>query len=84
MSAFWFEDELVRAMEGKESQDADATNFLAAIVDTKPLTSGSLPPEECARPGLHAFLEAVYPYYDSKCVQYLSATPLKWYTHGRV
>ncbi|KAL1709633.1 HAD-like domain-containing protein [Schizophyllum commune] len=34
------------------------------IVDTKPLTSGSLPPEECARPGLHAFLEAVYPYYD--------------------
>ena len=61
-------DEVVRAMEGKESQDADTTNFLAAIVDTKPLTSGSLPPEECARPGLHAFLEAVYPYYDSKCV----------------
>ena len=59
-------DELARAMERKESQDADATNFLAAIVDTKPLTSGSLPPEECARPGLHAFLEAVYPYYDSQ------------------
>lgn len=34
------------------------------IVDTKPLTSGSLPPAECARPGLHEFLEAVYPYYD--------------------
>lgn len=36
----------------------------AAILDTKPLTSGSLPPSECARPGLHEFLEAVYPYYD--------------------
>lgn len=36
----------------------------AAILDTKPLTSGSLPPSECARPGLHDFLEAVYPYYD--------------------
>ncbi|KDQ14547.1 hypothetical protein BOTBODRAFT_32687 [Botryobasidium botryosum FD-172 SS1] len=34
------------------------------ILDTKPLTSGSLPPSECARPGLHAFLEAVYPHYD--------------------
>lgn len=34
------------------------------IVDTKPLTSGSLPPAECARPGLHEFLEAVYPFYD--------------------
>ncbi|KIP12326.1 hypothetical protein PHLGIDRAFT_27453 [Phlebiopsis gigantea 11061_1 CR5-6] len=34
------------------------------ILDTKPLTSGSLPPQECARPGLHEFLEAVYPYYD--------------------
>jgi len=34
------------------------------ILDTKPLTSGSLPPAECARPGLHAFLEAIYPYYD--------------------
>lgn len=34
------------------------------ILDTKPLTSGSLPPAECARPGLHEFLEAVYPYYD--------------------
>lgn len=39
-------------------------NKCAAILDTKPLTSGSLPPQECARPGLHEFLEAVYPYYD--------------------
>lgn len=36
----------------------------AAILDTKPLTSGALPPSECARPGLHEFLEAVYPHYD--------------------
>ena len=35
-----------------------------ALLDTRPLTSGALPPSECARPGLHAFLEAVYPYYD--------------------
>ncbi|KAF8205726.1 HAD subfamily IIID h [Mycena galopus ATCC 62051] len=34
------------------------------ILDTKPLTSGSLPPRECARPRLHEFLEAIYPYYD--------------------
>ncbi|KAJ7632993.1 HAD subfamily IIID h [Roridomyces roridus] len=34
------------------------------ILDTKPLTSGSLPPAECARPRLHEFLEAVYPFYD--------------------
>ncbi|KAL6301591.1 HAD IIID h [Sparassis latifolia] len=34
------------------------------ILDTKPLTSGALPPRECARPRLHEFLEAVYPYYD--------------------
>ncbi|TCD70980.1 hypothetical protein EIP91_000888 [Steccherinum ochraceum] len=34
------------------------------ILDTKPLTSGALPPRECARPGLHEFLEAVYPHYD--------------------
>jgi ubiquitin-like domain-containing CTD phosphatase 1 len=39
----------------------------AAILDTKPLTSGSLPPAECARPHLHEFLEAIYPYYDSEC-----------------
>ncbi|KAF9013944.1 HAD-like domain-containing protein [Cyathus striatus] len=34
------------------------------ILDTKPALSGSLPPAECARPGLHEFLEAIYPYYD--------------------
>ncbi|KAJ8507487.1 hypothetical protein ONZ45_g10151 [Pleurotus djamor] len=34
------------------------------ILDTKPLTSGSLPPNECARPKLHEFLETIYPYYD--------------------
>ncbi|KAF9227726.1 HAD subfamily IIID h [Gyrodon lividus] len=34
------------------------------ILDTKPLTSGSLPPAECARPHLHEFLEAIYPHYD--------------------
>ncbi|ORY28457.1 HAD-like domain-containing protein [Naematelia encephala] len=34
------------------------------IVDTKPLLEGSLPAEECARPGLHEFLESVYEHYD--------------------
>ncbi|WVF69168.1 HAD hydrolase, family IIID [Kwoniella sp. CBS 6097] len=34
------------------------------IVDTKPLINGALPSEECARPGLHEFLEQVYPHYD--------------------
>ncbi|KAI0032824.1 HAD-like domain-containing protein [Vararia minispora EC-137] len=34
------------------------------IVDTKPLTSGALPATECARPGLHDFLTAVYEDYD--------------------
>lgn len=29
-----------------------------AILDTKPLTSGALPPNECARPMLHEFLES--------------------------
>ncbi|KAJ7074094.1 hypothetical protein C8F01DRAFT_1099215 [Mycena amicta] len=38
------------------------------ILDTKPLTTGSLPPAECARPRLHEFLEAIYPYYDSGSV----------------
>jgi ubiquitin-like domain-containing CTD phosphatase 1 len=31
--------------------------LIPAIVDTKPLIAGSLPPSECARPGLHEFLE---------------------------
>ncbi len=30
---------------------------VTAIVDTKPLLSGALPPSECCRPGLHEFLE---------------------------
>ncbi|KAK8858593.1 HAD hydrolase, family IIID [Kwoniella newhampshirensis] len=34
------------------------------MVDTKPLMSGALPASECARPGLHEFLEKVYPFYD--------------------
>ncbi|KAL1412797.1 hypothetical protein Q8F55_000545 [Vanrija albida] len=34
------------------------------IVDTRPLLDGALPPLECARPGLHEFLERVYPFYD--------------------
>lgn len=34
------------------------------ILDTRPLTSGLLPPDLCARPGLHEFLETIYPYYD--------------------
>jgi len=34
------------------------------ILDTKPLTSGSLPPSECARPLLHDFLEMIYSFYD--------------------
>ncbi|BEI80681.1 hypothetical protein CcaverHIS002_0112100 [Cutaneotrichosporon cavernicola] len=34
------------------------------LVDTRPLIDGALPPIECARPGLHLFLERVYPHYD--------------------
>ncbi|KDQ61115.1 hypothetical protein JAAARDRAFT_32118 [Jaapia argillacea MUCL 33604] len=34
------------------------------IIDSEPLTSGALPPMECIRPGLHEFLELIYPYYD--------------------
>ncbi len=41
---------------------------LLAILDTKPLTSRALPPSQCARPGLHEFLEALYPHYDSTYV----------------
>ena len=33
------------------------TDLVAAMVDTKPLIAGSLPSDECARPGLHEFLE---------------------------
>lgn len=40
------------------------TETHSAILDTKLLRSGALPTEECARPFLHEFLEAVYPYYD--------------------
>ena len=40
------------------------TSIHLAILDTKPLTSGALPPSECARPRLHEFLTAIYPYYD--------------------
>ncbi|KZV96193.1 HAD-superfamily subfamily IIID h [Exidia glandulosa HHB12029] len=34
------------------------------ILDTKPLTSGLLPAQECARPGLHEFLTLAYRDYD--------------------
>jgi len=35
----------------------DKVELIPAIVDTKPMIAGSLPPSECARPGLHEFLE---------------------------
>ncbi|KAF5387568.1 hypothetical protein D9757_006525 [Collybiopsis confluens] len=48
------------------------------ILDTKPLTSGSLPPAECARPGLHEFLEAIYPYYDSFAYAHTLRSQTSW------
>ncbi|KAI6028562.1 HAD-like domain-containing protein [Pisolithus orientalis] len=43
------------------------------ILDTKPLTSGSLPPAECARPGLHEFLEDHIP-----ILRYMHLTTWVW------
>jgi len=50
-----------------------------AILDTRPLTSGLLPPDLCARPGLHEFLETIYPYYDSE--QILNSQSSQFKTH---
>ena len=33
-------------------------SLIAAMVDSRPLLDGALPPEECLRPGLHAILAA--------------------------
>lgn len=35
-----------------------------ALLDTKPMTRGALPVSECARPGLHDFLETAYQDFD--------------------
>ncbi|KAJ7217131.1 HAD subfamily IIID h [Mycena pura] len=48
------------------------------ILDTKPLTSGSLPPAECARPHLHEFLEAIYPYYDNVSINCFLRSQTSW------
>ncbi|KAJ3770743.1 hypothetical protein FB446DRAFT_806238 [Lentinula raphanica] len=50
----------------------DSAAGFAAILDTKPLMSGSLPPAECACPGLHEFLDARYTYYDI-CIWWASS-----------
>lgn len=56
--------EHMHPLRGGRSSHSPLTYPILAIVDTIPLTSGALPPSECARPGLHDFLEAVYPYFD--------------------
>ncbi|GHJ83719.1 hypothetical protein NliqN6_0121 [Naganishia liquefaciens] len=45
------------------------------IVDTEPLLKGSLPTSHCLRPGLHEFLEQVYPFYD---IAVWSQTHWRW------